>query len=533
MKQHTLNFVAKLVSDKLGITVIFKPDLDAPCANIEQGIIYVQQKRDYDDKDIATIIHEAGHLRFTDKYSYTFKEKLKQLDTLYSNASKLIGSIINSYEDVRMEALVYKQFIGAKSFIQENTAHIWKEMYDYIIQHGAYNEAWQNFDRNLVWGLYNDTNIIDQVEYNHVFNTLKQSPDKEFIAKKDFMIKQKNMKSIAKWVLDNINKIEHLLIKKTDNEKAMDKLKQELQKMINNMGDSLENEFKPIQDKNIDNLDKTIQLDAVSNKAGGLIAREKINENWVSVQELQSFVNSNLHKLTKSLSILKDVSTTRSITNLRRGRLDTNKLYKMDYSNRLFKKTIEQQKDYKNTVVYILCDESGSMQGDPSVLTSKATALFMKGLDKVGIKSALFGFNCYFNTHKKVDETFNLKQCQDIDKHTNIDKYGGTENGYFLHKVYEELRKRPEHNKILVSFTDGDSSDSNDIYPIDNINYSNFPLKNIAQKIENDKSVKLLSFGVRTNSVQHIYKDYKILNSAEQLIPELISLFKQLMPKTR
>jgi hypothetical protein len=379
----------------------------------------------------------------------------------------------------------------------------------------------------------------------------------------------KNTKQITKKIFDNLDDIKHLLIPKTDDEKAFDKLKKALQEAMETMGDDEQNNFDNKQEKkqeqeaqemggvggnsdkdnnkqgnkqgvgeeeNTQNTQNTIQINGNTLKSvrgGGKKERESSKKPVISTDELTTFINQNIHKLMRSISIFKDITTKRTLTNLKRGSLDTQKLYKINNSNRLFKKNVGIDKDYTDTVVYILCDESGSMEGKKSILTSKATALFMKGLEKVGIKCALYGFNCYYNKHKGVDSTFNVSQCQDIDKHTIYDNFGGTENGYFLQKTYNELKKRPETNKILVSFTDGQSADSNDVYEVDNINYSDYPLKNVVKNIEADRNIKLLSFGICDDSVRSIYKQSKVLQKPEELVPELVTLFKQLMPSNR
>lgn len=214
----------------------------------------------------------------------------------------------------------------------------------------------------------------------------------------------------------------------------------------------------------------------------------------------------------------------------------------------------ESEKDFKNTVVTLLIDSSGSMRGRSISLAAICADIIGSTLERCSIKTEVLGFT---TKNWKGGESKKLWQAQgspispgrlnDI-RHIifkNADnswrrarKYFGVmlregllkENidGEALSWSFQRLLKRPEERKILIVVSDGAPVDDSTL----STNHSLFledHLRTIISSIEEGSKIELLAIGIG-HDVSKYYKRAITIHRAEELgevlLQELSELFK-------
>ena len=214
----------------------------------------------------------------------------------------------------------------------------------------------------------------------------------------------------------------------------------------------------------------------------------------------------------------------------------------------------ESEKEFKNTVVTLLIDSSGSMRGRSISLAAICADIIGSTLERCSIKTEVLGFT---TKNWKGGESKKLWQAQgspvspgrlnDI-RHIifkNADnswrrarKYFGVmlregllkENidGEALSWSFQRLLKRPEERKILIVVSDGAPVDDSTL----STNHSLFledHLRTIISSIEEGSKIELLAIGIG-HDVSKYYKRAITIHRAEELgevlLQELSELFK-------
>lgn len=141
----------------------------------------------------------------------------------------------------------------------------------------------------------------------------------------------------------------------------------------------------------------------------------------------------------------------------KRGKLAQEKLYKVSFSQRTYKKIIEADKPDEIAIV-VLVDESGSCGGERLENAKKACVVLTEACEKLNIPIAIVAHNAsYPDFYLYHFKRFNGKK----------DKYSipfmttnhCNRDGLALLYAGEMLKKRPEPIKLLISITDGQPSD--------------------------------------------------------------------------
>ena len=214
----------------------------------------------------------------------------------------------------------------------------------------------------------------------------------------------------------------------------------------------------------------------------------------------------------------------------------------------------ETDKEFKNTVVSLLIDSSGSMRGRSISLAAICADIIGSTLERCSIKTEVLGFttkNWKGGESKKLWLTNGSPgspgRLNDI-RHIifkNADnswrrarKYFGVmlregllkENidGEALSWSFQRLLKRPEERKILIVVSDGapvDDSTLSSNHPL----FLDDHLRTIITSIEEDNKIELLAIGIG-HDVSKYYKRAITIHRAEELgevlLEELTDLFK-------
>ncbi len=267
--------------------------------------------------------------------------------------------------------------------------------------------------------------------------------------------------------------------------------------------------------------------------------------------QLKSFISKLANKLQRKLLAKQNRSWN---FDLEEGLLDTSKLARVviDPLNSLsFKK--EKQTDFKDTLVTILIDNSGSMRGKPISVAAICADILSRTLERCSVKVEILGFttkhwkggssrelwmknnkpkfpgrlnDLRHIVYKSADTPWRLAK-----KNMGLMLKEGLlkENidGEALKWAFEKMSKRKEERKILMVISDGAPVDDSTL----STNTSDFletNLKNTVQWIEEKSNVELLAIGIGHDVTRYYKKAVKITDVqdlGDVMINQLTDLF--------
>jgi cobaltochelatase CobT len=240
---------------------------------------------------------------------------------------------------------------------------------------------------------------------------------------------------------------------------------------------------------------------------------------------------------------------------LEEGLLDSSKLTRiiMDpYNSLSFKK--EKDLDFKDTVVTLLIDNSGSMRGRPITIAALCADILSRTLERCSVKVEILGFTTKNwkggksrEAWAKTDKSKKPGRLNDLrhiiykgaDTHwrqakNNIGlmlKEGLLKeniDGEAISWAYNRIKKRKEERKILMVISDGAPVDDSTL----SVNSGDFlekHLKKIVKFIENKSDVEILAIGIGHDVSRYYDKALKITDVHELgdvMISQLSGLFE-------
>ena len=241
--------------------------------------------------------------------------------------------------------------------------------------------------------------------------------------------------------------------------------------------------------------------------------------------------------------------------NLEEGMLDTARLHRVIAKPEYplsFKQ--ETENNFKDTIVSLLIDNSGSMRGRSISLAAICTDIIGSTLERCQIKTEILGFTTknwkggdskqkwirqgsQMNPGRLNDIRHIIYKSADNSWRRSRKHFGAMlregllkENidGEALIWSHERLIKRTEDRKILIVISDGAPVDDSTL-SVNNEEYLDNHLKKIIFEIENDSSVELQAIGIG-HDVTKYYKNAITINRAEELgevlLDQLTKLFK-------
>ena len=234
------------------------------------------------------------------------------------------------------------------------------------------------------------------------------------------------------------------------------------------------------------------------------------------------------------------------LDNSRLNRIITNPNYPLSFKQ-------ESENNFKDTVVTLLIDNSGSMRGRSISLAAICGDIIGSTLERCQVKTEILGFTTKHwkgGDSKKMwiinGNSSNPGRLNDIrhiiyksadNSWRRSRKYFGAmlregllkENvdGEALAWSHERLIKRPEERKILIVISDGAPVDDSTL-SANREDFLDNHLKEIISKIENDSPVELQAIGIG-HDVTKYYKNSLTINRADELgevlLDELTRLF--------
>tara|TARA_B100000700_G_scaffold328233_1_gene445420 strand:+ start:2225 stop:4024 length:1800 start_codon:yes stop_codon:yes gene_type:complete len=237
------------------------------------------------------------------------------------------------------------------------------------------------------------------------------------------------------------------------------------------------------------------------------------------------------------------------------GLLDSSKLTRIiidPYNSLSFKK--EKDLEFKDTVVSLLIDNSGSMRGRPITIAALCADILSRTLERCSVKVEILGFTTKNWKGGKSRETWNKKgkikspgrlndlrhiiyksadtQWRQSKKNLGLMLKEGIlkENidGEAIMWAYNRLKKRKEERKILMVISDGAPVDDSTL-SVNSGDYLEKHLKKVVKFVESKDDIEILAIGIGHDVSRYYKRAIKITDVQELgdvMIAELSSLFK-------
>jgi len=240
---------------------------------------------------------------------------------------------------------------------------------------------------------------------------------------------------------------------------------------------------------------------------------------------------------------------------LEEGLLDSSKLPRiiMDpYNSLSFKK--EKDLDFKDTIVTLLIDNSGSMRGRPITIAAICADILSRTLERCSVKVEILGFTTknwkggqsreLWNKNSKPKTPGRLNDLRHIiykgaDTHWRQAKNNlglmlkegllkENIDGEAISWAYNRIKKRKEERKIMMVISDGAPVDDSTL----SVNSGDFlekHLKKMVKFIENKTEIEVLAIGIGHDVSRYYDKAIKITDVNELgdvMISQLSSLFE-------
>ena len=240
--------------------------------------------------------------------------------------------------------------------------------------------------------------------------------------------------------------------------------------------------------------------------------------------------------------------------NLEEGFLDTSRLSKIianPLNKILFKK--EKNIEFKDTIVTLLIDNSGSMRGRPITVAALCSDILTKTLERCLIKTEILGFTTKawkggksrekWIQSKKPSNPGRLNDLRHIIYKSGDSPWRRSKknlglllregilkenvDGEALMWAFSRLQRRPEKRKVLVIISDGAPVDDSTL----SVNPGNYLEKNLRESIsliENKTDIDLVAIGIGHDVSRFYSKAITIMDVdqlGEVLLNELSNIF--------
>ena len=295
--------------------------------------------------------------------------------------------------------------------------------------------------------------------------------------------------------------------------------------------------------------DETIKAENLENSDESIKLRKTLDQQLIGFQDI---VTKLANKLQRQLLAKQNRAWE---FDLEEGLLDSSKLPRiiMDpYNSLSFKK--EKDLDFKDTVVTLLIDNSGSMRGRPITIAAICADILSRTLERCSVKVEILGFTTknwkggqsreFWNKQGKPKAPGRLNDLRHIiykgaDTHWRLAKNNlglmlkegllkENIDGEAINWAFSRLKKRREERKILMVISDGAPVDDSTL----SVNSGDFlekHLKKIVKLIEEKKEIEVLAIGIGHDVSRYYNRAIKITDVNELgdvMISQLSQLFE-------
>ena len=541
------------------------------------------------EPNITSIKKNLAYLRAeADVMALEFRLHSKEIHQGFIAKNKFSNEIFNSVEQSRIEAQGAKIFKGIKSNITK------KHLID--LEKNKKNNKKINISEAFKYVTYEKLLNIDLGELNHDYRKIikdKLGNNYDFFFK-DLKKYINNQEKFALKMMDVLNDLG--LLENNNNKKSKEDLNEDTDAQDNNNNqDNKKNDKEIKSDIEIDStstdtqqaisVDENDQIgeddtESEINYLPNIDKIEKIGNYKIFIKDFDEIINAEelcehkeLEKLRNNLDqqvfafqpLIAKIANRlqRKLLaqqnrywefNMEEGFLDTSRLSRI-VANPNNKLTYKKEKDvkFKDTIVSLLIDNSGSMRGRPITVAALCSDILAKTLERCLIKTEILGFTTKAwkggesrERWIKEGKPSNPGRLNDL-RHI-IYKSGDAawrrskknlglllregilkENvdGEALLWAYNRLKFRQEKRKILIVISDGAPVDDSTL-SVNPGNYLEKNLREIINQIENKNEVELMAIGIGHDVSRYYSKAVTIMDVdqlGEVLLKELSDIF--------
>ncbi len=221
----------------------------------------------------------------------------------------------------------------------------------------------------------------------------------------------------------------------------------------------------------------------------------------------------------------------------------------------------ERDTDFRDTVVTLLLDNSGSMRGRPIMVAACCADILARTLERCGVKVEILGFTtcAWKGGHAreawleagKPPAPGRLNDLRHIIyKHADSPWRRSRRNlalmmregllkenidGEALTWAHKRILARPEQRRILMMISDGAPVDDSSL-SVNSGSYLEHHLRQVIHEIENRSPVELIAIGIGHDVTRYYQRAVTITDAAElagAMTDQLVSLFEEGVPATR
>jgi len=543
----------------------------------------IKNKIDY-TKTRALADSEALKLKCSDKNIYNSFEP-------QGNISKLLYAVA---EKIRYESIGSSYFSGIRENLNQHYKEKTKQKTNYKNNDYELVDAFENYLRNKIFKLSNDKEIENK--YKKYKKKIETRLENQLNSLNNSIFDQKKFNSLMSKIISQMQIEENIESEtKDDNKTNDDNLESKSNEQNENKSkDSKNNEIST--DANLPNLEKLstesdsdVKVDEEENNSLNSVKNNKeknknfINSKYkyytqqfdetINAEELENetellrlrknldqqllglknFISKLANKLQRKLLAKQNRSWD---FDLEEGALDTSKLTRViiDPLNSLsFKK--EKDIKFKDTLVTILIDNSGSMRGKPISVAAICADILSRTLERCAVKVEILGFTTkhwkggesrqkWIDNQKPLfpgrlnDLRHIVYKSADIPWRQSKNNIGlmlkegllkENIDGEALRWAYNKILKRKEKRKILMVISDGAPVDDSTL-SANTSDYLESNLKQMVKWIEKNSSVELLAIGIGHDVTRYYSKAIKIADVqdlGDAMINQLTGLFSE------
>jgi len=480
------------------------------------------------------------------KENYNQKLSLKRKDQLKSKEDVTIVEafelyMLKNFLDVELNQLTQKMLsFWEKDFNLSIGKHL-NFLNNNFENQEAYNSKFSKIlsEMDIFDSTDNDEKNED-MEKNNELNDMKNQDDSSESSDKQEKTKQdENQNGVdGDYDFDQFQMDEQLF--------DTDSNKQSSEKVIQKINTNINDKDYKVFTKQFDAIEKAelLETDEEITKL-----RKNLDQQLISFQDL---ITKLANKLQRQLLAKQNRAWE---FDLEEGLLDSSKLPRIiidPYNSLSFKK--EKDLDFKDTIVTLLIDNSGSMRGRPITIAALCADILSRTLERCDVKVEILGFTTKnwkggksreeWNKNNKPKNPGRLNDLRHIiyksaDNHWRQSKKNiglmlkegllkENIDGEAISWAYNRLKKRKEERKILMVISDGAPVDDSTL----SVNSGDFlekHLKKTVKFIENKSDIEILAIGIGHDVSRYYNKAIKITDVQELgdvMISQLSGLFE-------
>ena len=507
----------------------------------------------------------------TSKFLYNLSEKIRYEQIGSNNLKGIKKNLLNNYElkqkftkknqlkskeDVKVgeafELYLLKNFLNVKlNKLSKQILNYWNKEFDEKIKNkinflkkNLYDQAVYN---SIFAELIGEMNINENIDENEENDQKEQEKSENNDGQNHQSESEQENNKLetgqagldAEYDFDNQKIDESLLDTDSDSENEQ----KVIQKNINNINKSLYKVY-------TEEFDQVAKAEKLESNEEILRLRKNLDQQLTGFQDL---ITKLANKLQRQLLAKQNRSWE---FDLEEGQLDSSKLPRIimnPFNSLSFKK--EKDLEFRDTIVTLLIDNSGSMRGRPITIAAICADILSRTLERCAVKVEILGFTTKnwkggqsrekWNVTKKIPNPGRLNDLRHIiyksadapwrqsKKNIGLMLKEGLlkENidGEAILWAYNRIKKRKEERKIIMVISDGAPVDDSTL-SVNSGDYLEKHLKQTVKFIEDKTDTEILAIGIGHDVSRYYSKAIKITDVQELgdvMFDQLSNLFNK------